>query len=109
MSLKRVRLSPAAEGELADTRAWYEQRRPGLGERFLTAFARTTQKIAENPGAWSLVPHLPELPADAPLPRQARVHRFPYRVVYLELADEVRVIAVAHTHREPGYWRDRLV
>ena len=34
--------------------------------------------------------------------------RFPYAVVYIELDNEIRVLAVAHTSREPGFWRGRL-
>jgi hypothetical protein len=33
---------------------------------------------------------------------------FPYSIVFLELATEVRVIAVAHGRRKPGYWLDRI-
>ena len=34
--------------------------------------------------------------------------RFPYTIVYTEFAEEILIIAVAHTSREPGYWRRRL-
>ena len=40
-------------------------------------------------------------------PRRARVSRFPYSIVFLETPGRLRVIAVAHDHRRPGYWRDR--
>lgn len=36
------------------------------------------------------------------------LRRFPYGVVVRESADEVLVIAFAHTARRPGYWRYRL-
>ena len=34
--------------------------------------------------------------------------KFPYAVVYLELVDEIVVVAIAHSHRKPGYWRGRI-
>lgn len=40
--------------------------------------------------------------------RSAKVARFPYRVVYVVVAANVDVIAVAHAKRRPGYWRDRV-
>jgi hypothetical protein len=40
--------------------------------------------------------------------RHVSLRRFRYRLVFFELADEVRVVAVAHTRRKPGYWKDRL-
>ena len=35
------------------------------------------------------------------------VEGFPYAVIYTERPGVVRVVAVAHTHRRPGYWQDR--
>lgn len=35
------------------------------------------------------------------------LRRFPYSIVVRESDDEILVIAVAHQHRRPGYWRDR--
>ncbi|MGQ0847085.1 MAG: type II toxin-antitoxin system RelE/ParE family toxin [Sporichthyaceae bacterium] len=54
-------------------------------------------------------PHrsLAGLPGDVPV-RSAPVRRFPYRIVYLVHDDAIRVLAVAHTRREPRYWRDRV-
>jgi hypothetical protein len=40
--------------------------------------------------------------------RSAKVKRFPYRVVYVVVGEDVDVIAVAHAKRRPAYWRRRL-
>jgi hypothetical protein len=37
-----------------------------------------------------------------------RVGNFPFHLVYRLSGSVLRVIAVAHTSRRPGYWRDRL-
>ena len=47
------------------------------------------------------------LPADLTVRRRA-VTRFPYHVVYLELESHIRILAIAHDRRKPGYWHDRL-
>ena len=47
------------------------------------------------------------MPADLPV-RTMAVTRFPYHVVYLEVNDEIRILAVAHDRRKPGYWKTRL-
>jgi hypothetical protein len=39
--------------------------------------------------------------------RQKVLHRFPFALIYEIDADEIRVFAVAHHSRRPGYWRDR--
>ena len=40
--------------------------------------------------------------------RRARVAGFPYSVAFVELEHELRVIAIAHDKRKPGYWLKRL-
>jgi plasmid stabilization system protein ParE len=37
-----------------------------------------------------------------------RVGQFPYLVVYTETPSLIRIVAVAHTSRRPGYWRRRI-
>lgn len=39
--------------------------------------------------------------------RRMPLRRFPYSIVYLLLPEEIRVIAIAHQRRKPGYWRGR--
>lgn len=39
--------------------------------------------------------------------RKARLKGFPYAVVYSIHGDTLRIIAVMHLHREPGYWHER--
>ena len=34
--------------------------------------------------------------------------RYPYGVIYTCVGRDVLVLAIAHLHRRPGYWRDRL-
>ena len=40
--------------------------------------------------------------------RRAMLPRFPYGVVFLELGTEIRILAVAHAKRQPGYWLNRV-
>lgn len=37
-----------------------------------------------------------------------RVAGFPYSMAFVELENELRVIAIAHDKRKPGYWLTRL-
>lgn len=36
------------------------------------------------------------------------MRRFPYSVVYHLSGEVIRVIAVAHQSRRPGYWRGKM-
>ncbi len=51
---------------------------------------------------------LPNVPRHLGI-RRAGVHRFPYALLYFEQPEVVRVLAIAHERRRPGYWRGRLV
>jgi hypothetical protein len=40
--------------------------------------------------------------------RRFLLHRFPYLLIYREREDGViQILAVAHTSRRPGYWKER--
>jgi len=56
--------------------------------------------IAEHPERFPLLQE-PDI-------RSAKVKRFPYRVVYVVVGEDVDVIAVAHAKRRPTYWRRRM-
>jgi toxin ParE1/3/4 len=39
--------------------------------------------------------------------RSFKLRRFPYSIIYRISAEELVIVAVAHTLRRPGYWRSR--
>jgi toxin ParE1/3/4 len=78
---------------------WYEERRPGWGARLFDAVSHTFELIERHPEIGS--------PRRSPATRQLLVRGFPYVVAYRIRPDDVYVIAVAHTSRRPGYWKNR--
>ena len=100
----RVRFEDEAEAEYRAAGRWYEDRSVGLGLEFLDAVDDTIDQIVRMPHAGSPVSRLP---LDL-LVRRAPVKRFPYHVVYLEAETTIRVLAIAHERRKPGYWKSRL-
>jgi plasmid stabilization system protein ParE len=97
--VKTVRLSTDASVELAETVAFYEKHQTGLGAAFVIEFEKSVQ----------LIQHYPE--SGRPIGNRFRrvlTNRFPYALIYIERDEEFFVIAVAHTSRRPGYWKDRL-
>lgn len=101
---KTVRLEPEAEGEFDAAATWYERQRHGLGQDFVDEIARSLSRVAETPQSFGL---LPSVPQDLGI-RRAAVHRFPYTVLFIDQPNVVRVLAIAHQRRRPGYWRGRL-
>lgn len=98
--MKPLQISELASLELAEAVRWHEDRRPGWGGRLFDAVS----------GALALIESYPDigLPRRGRLPsRQLKVRGFPYIVAYRVRQDAVYIVAVAHTSRRPGYWKDR--
>jgi plasmid stabilization system protein ParE len=92
-------LSLEAGQDVDETYAWYESQRVGLGEEFLGCVDACIQGICRNPG-WSPIVYGNY--------RRALVRRFPYCVFFDASEDQITVMAVLHTAREPHKWRQRL-
>jgi plasmid stabilization system protein ParE len=86
-----------AEAELQDAAAWYDERSPGLGLRFVLAVRAKVDQVGEAPQRWPL----------ASGTRRVLMGRFPYALVYREVGDDVEIVALAHLHRRPAYWSNR--
>lgn len=99
-----VRFEDEADAEYRAAGRWYEERRAGLGVEFFDAVDAALDQIVRLPRAGARVPRVP---VDLPV-RRAPVKRFPYHVIYLETKATIRVLAVAHDRRRPGYWKSRL-
>ncbi len=102
--MKPVRLAPEAVTELADAAVWYESRSPGLARRFLQEFETVLRLIESRSASFPrLLDTSPELNI-----RRALVPHFPYGSIFIELPSEIRIVAVAHVKRRPGYWLNRI-
>ena len=102
--MKTVRVEPEAKQELAAAAAWYEERREGLGLELVAEVDAVFMAIARNPSRFPPYTRVtPELGV-----RRAAARRFPYSIAFIELSTVVRVLAVAHEKRRPGYWLGRL-
>jgi plasmid stabilization system protein ParE len=97
-----LRTDPAAEEELREAAAWYEQRRAGLGMELLVAVDVGVQQIRHSPqqGFLGWLPETENI-------RRLLLDRFPYAVIYEEDAEGIHILAIAHTRRQPGYWKNR--
>ena len=99
----RVRYVPEARTELTEAAIFYEDRRPGLGERFLAVIRGTEKLVGAFPHSGTIIGVAGERHAV----RRIRVHGFPYSLIYLQRVRTVWILAVAHRRRRPGYWRER--
>ena len=90
---------PLALAELHDAAAFYTARaNVGLGLAFVAEFERSTKLVLENPMLGAIF---------RGTRRRSLLRRFPYDIIYQVTANELRVVAVAHHRRRPGYWTHR--
>ncbi len=90
---------PPALAELHAASAFYKSRaNAGLGLAFVAEFERAASLVLENPMLGAIF---------RGLSRRYLFRRFPYSIIYQVTADELRIIAVAHHRRRPGYWANR--
>ena len=88
-----------ARRELIEAVQYYNAQRVRLGDEFRDEAWETIRRINEFPVAWYLL---------GGAIRRCQMHRFPYGLIYEVTDVEIVIVAVAHLHREPGYWRRRL-
>ena len=94
----KVRLLAPAEFELDEAMQWYAAQAPGLDRQFLSEVERAISRISEHPDAWHTL---------GGQIRRYRLSRFPYGIIYAAEPDGIIVLAIAHLHRKPAYWRRR--
>lgn len=94
----KYRFHPEAEAELKDAVWYYEDQIPGLGYEFLEEVFACINRILAFPDAWSSL---------STRTRRCLTNRFPYGIIYRARENRVDIIAVAHLHRRPGFWKDR--
>jgi hypothetical protein len=100
----RVELHPEARAEVRSAALWYEEQRPGWGDRFVERVNEVLQRLEETPVLYPIWPGTEV----APVPiRKALLEQFPYLVAFELHAESVLVLAVAHAKRQPLYWLTR--
>jgi plasmid stabilization system protein ParE len=92
-------LAPEAQFDLVEAYAWYEKRRAGLGEEFLSSVDACLESIRRQPEMYVLVHETY---------RRALIRRFPFAVFYEYAEGAVTVYSVFNTSRDPEKWRQRL-
>ncbi len=91
--------TPEATRDIVEAYGWYEQRRAGLGEEFLSCIDACIGRICRTPETHAVIHESY---------RRALLRRFPYAVFYEYSEAKVTVYCVFHTSRDPGKWQQRL-
>ena len=95
----KLEYHPDAADELAEAYEWYDAIDRVVGERFKRELERAEELVGRSPAAWGRYFHDTQ---------GFRFRSFPVVMVYVVREEQIIVIAIAHTRRRPGYWRERL-
>jgi mRNA-degrading endonuclease RelE of RelBE toxin-antitoxin system len=94
-----VRFHQLAADELKEIYQWYDEQNKDISSSLSEAIGDAKNRISQDPLSHEIeIKHF----------RWVKVRRFPYRLIYEILDDErTLILAVAHTSRDPGYWKTR--
>ena len=96
----KVRLISPANVELDEAVRYYDHQLPGLGFRFFQEVDAAIEKIRFMPEAWTKI---------GQRTRRCLIKGFPYALLYVIETDEILITAVAHLHRDPKHYVDRIM
>jgi plasmid stabilization system protein ParE len=95
-----VELHEEAAAEYDAAFDWYVERSPDAALKFDAEVGRALTQILQAPQRWAAGPYKT---------RKFLLRQFPFTLIYRERAlGDIQVVAVAHTSRNPGYWKQRL-
>ena len=96
----KVRLVFPANIELDEAVRYYDHQLPGLGFRFFQEVDAAIERIRFIPEAWTKI---------GKRTRRCLIKDFPYALLYAIETDEILITAVAHLHRDPKHYGDRII
>jgi plasmid stabilization system protein ParE len=99
MAPRQIDVHPEAVAEARAAAQWYRERSGLSADAFLAELDRAVDRIAENPERY---PHYVRGT------RRYFLQRFPFYLVYREVAEKLQIVAIAHGKRRPGYWEKRI-
>ena len=95
----KIRFLTPAQWEVNDAVHWYNDQKIGLGIEFLDELDMAIRRIAAFPESYQEI--------EQGL-RRCLLPRFPYGLIYGIDKKTIVIVAIAHLHREPRYWAERL-
>jgi plasmid stabilization system protein ParE len=95
----KLEFLPEARSEFLEAVGYYEEKQPGLGERFRREIAEVCSTILEHPLLWR------ERNGGF---RRVNCPVFPYYIAYFIRGNIAVIAAVAHASRHPDDWKERL-
>ena len=96
----KIKFLTLAKVELNDAAFYYNLELDGLGDKYKEEIKKSVLRIIKFPESW---------PLEKGNIRKYLLHKFPYKILYSIEHDCILIIAIAHQHRKPDYWIDRII
>lgn len=92
-------ISPFAELDLYDIKSWYTAEENNIYKAFILEFEALLKSITANPEKFpKIYKHY----------RKALLKRFPYKIIFIESVDYIRIEAIIHHKRGPKVLKSRF-
>jgi len=88
-----------AKLEFHDAISYYETEQKDLGKKFESNIKSSINRIKRFPTAYVKIQD--EV-------RKCVLHKFPFNIMYSIEENHIVIIAIAHHHRKPDYWIERI-
>ena len=98
--MKPIKFHRKASEEYNEAILEYSSKSPKAGQRFCEEIEKLIEEIARNPATFRRI--------TGPYQRNFG-STFPHAVIYEEKPDCIHIVAIAHMHRRPNYWVDRII
>jgi toxin ParE1/3/4 len=95
----RIVFSQGAQRDFQEGLRWYRKRSDQAAEGFIVSLEELVGRIGAHPERFRLI--------DDNL-RKAHFKRFPYSLIFRVSSEAIKIFAVAHDKRRPGYWQRRI-
>jgi plasmid stabilization system protein ParE len=97
--MDKLRIHDDARAEYIESYVWYHERGSHIAEAFEREVEHALEALQESPDRWSVY---------VGMWRRILLRRFPFGIVYGALDNQIVVVAIMHTRRKPGYWKNRM-
>ena len=97
----KITILQPAQLEIIEAFEYYEYSSKGLGFQFLNEIDYSINMIRDFPDLWTKLTPKSKI-------RKCVIKKFPYCIYYLSDIHVVTIIAIAHFHRKPMYWKERI-
>lgn len=90
-----VGFHPKALADIEQAEAYYRDKLPSLGLRFISDLEEALGRVQKQPFLYRIV--MPSI-------RKCRLKHFPYALLYREQTQHIQIVAVIHLRKDPSSW-----